>query len=265
MNVSIIIPLYNPDNYIIDEIKKSLKSQKFRGRYEILFEEGKGLAENINSGIMRAKYPIIVTLHQDCIPVGNDWLNNLIVPLKSKNCVASVSDVELPKKLWATFDIPAKILSAKEQKVLTPLLDEKGCAYKKKALIKIGLFDSDSFRSAGEDFDIYIKISRIGKIAYPHTKVLHYHKHTWKNRFRKEYQLANAFGTLVRIYGTKMPSYEKGFLKAIPLIGFIPLLLNCFDTKIIKYFFVSPFILFVAHVQYILGFWKGFLGGKQTV
>ena len=174
MNVSIIIPTYKPNPDLLNQIKKSIKNQDFKGKIEVLFQKNRGLAENINNGIKKSKYGIIITLHQDCVPVGNRWIENLIEPLNKENCVASVSDVELPVELWKTFDNTAKILSVKEQKIITPLLDEKGCAYKKSALKRVRLFEENKFRTAGEDFDIYIKLSKVGKIAYPHTKVMHY-------------------------------------------------------------------------------------------
>ena len=265
MDVSIVIPLHNPDKNIVKQIRSAIALQKFSGRKEILFESGGGLSENINSGIKKARYPVIITIHQDSIPVGRDWLARLTAPLRNKAYVASVSDVELPKKLWDNFDSVAKILSVKELKVITPLLDEKGCAYKKKALVAAGLFDYRKFRSAGEDFAIYIELSKIGKIAYPHTKIIHYHIHTWRNRFSKEMQLANGFGALVRIYGRKMPSWHAGFLKATPFIGWPLFFKGIRFRKLGRLMFLSPFILLIAHVLYVMGFWKGFLMGKQTL
>src|SRR3989344_7836068 len=142
MNVSIVIPLHNPDPVILNNIKKSLKSQRFKGKKEIILVENKGLADSLNYGIRKAKYPIIVSLHQDCIPVDNNWLSKLISPLKNKNVVCSVSKVELPSSFWKSFNMPSRILSSKEQSVLTPQMDEKGCAYKKSIFKKTGFFDS---------------------------------------------------------------------------------------------------------------------------
>ena len=52
MNVSIIVPLFNPDEKTLKEILDSLKNQKFKGKKEIILtEEGIGLADNINKGI----------------------------------------------------------------------------------------------------------------------------------------------------------------------------------------------------------------------
>lgn len=265
MKVSIVMPLHNPDQSLIQKIKKRLKNQKFKGDWELISESGKGLAANMNSGIQKAKNPIIVSLHQDCFPVDNDWLKNLTDPLKSEGVVASVSKVELPLEYWKRFDPISKILSVKEQNILTPLMDEKGCAYKKETLLKVGLFDEKTFRTAGEDFDMYLKLLKEGEIKYPETKVLHYHFYSWKSRFRKELQLSNGFGVLVRKFGKDLPGRKFGFLRAIPILGF-PFFFKGFSPKKLGFSSIfAPFVFFVVNLIYSFGFWKGFLRGKQTI
>jgi len=267
MNVSIIIPIYNPDRKILKEIDRSLKNQKFSGKVEIIkVDKGLGLADSFNYGIKKAKYPIIVTLHQDCIPTSNDWLKKLVEPLKKKEMICSISQVELPYKLWNKFDIIAKILSVKEQKVLVSF--EKASAYKKSALLKIGLFDGKKFRTAGEDCDLHIKLEEIKNFteAFPQTKVLHYHPHKGYTRFKKEYQLSNGFGALVRIYGSKNPGWYIGLIKSIPIIGW-PVFLTSINIKklgIRASLLAIPLYLLVNFI-YSYGFWKGFIAKKQQV
>jgi GT2 family glycosyltransferase len=266
MNVSIVIPLYKPDVHLINEIDLALKRQIYRGKTQIIkINEGLGLADSINRGIKKAKYPIIVTLHQDCVPSSRNWLNNLISPFSKKEVVAAVSKVYLPQNIWNKFDFVSKTLSSKEQKVITPLLDEKGCAYRKSALISAGLFDGKRFRTAGEDFDMYLKLKKIGEIEYPDAKVIHHHYYTWKKRLKKELQLANGFGSLVRIYGREMIRWNVGLVKSIPLIG-LPVFIFSVDFKRLKskFLLVIPLLLLV-HIIYVYGFWKGFINGKQTV
>ena len=266
MNVSIIIPIHKPNKYLLNKILDKIKSQKFKGKIEVIkVEMGLGLAASLNYGIKKAKYPIIVSLHQDCMPSSLDWLENLTKPLKSKEVVAATSKVEMPKELWGRFDAISKILSVKEQKVITPLLDEKGCAYKKSDLLKVGLFDEKNFKTAGEDFDIYIKISKLGKIVYPDAKVIHYHSYSWKTRLRKELQLSNGFGALVRIYGKSMHGWYIGLLKSIPLLGYI-FFLPSINVSRLKFLSILALPLYLlVNFIYSYGFWKGFLMAKQTV
>jgi GT2 family glycosyltransferase len=192
------------------------------------------------------------------------WLKNLIDPFKDDDVVATVSKVELPFEFWNKFDMVGKILSAKEQMIITPLLDQKGCANRKSALLKVGLFNCDNFATAGEDYDMYLKLIKIGRIIYPDAKVLHYHKHTGKNRWAKETQLSNSIGALIRIHGTKIHHWYVGILKAIPIIGWPIFLLQCKPFKIKHLTLVAIPLGLALNFVYMKGFWSGFCGGKQT-
>lgn len=265
MNVSIIIPQYNPDKILLSKIRKSLKKQDFEGETEILELSEGGLACNLNKGVSISKYEIIVTLAQDCVPSNKHWLKNLVKPLNQKNIVASTSRVHLPRSLWGKFDVFAKSLTLKEEGVINPLLDEKGCAYKKKALLKIGGFNEKDFKTAGEDFDTYIKIIKEGKIAYPDSEIIHYHPTDFKKRLKKEMQYANGFGALVRIHKTKMPKWYGGLIKATPIIGLFWYILAYPFKKSFFLFFPYLIAILFAHVLFVFGFWKGFIERRQTI
>lgn len=265
MDVTIIIPTYNPDKEILKKIEKSILEQDFQGKIKVIKVSGMGLADSLNYGIKKSKTNIVVSLHQDCVPSSKNWLTQLVYPLKEKNNVASVSQVELPKKYWEKFGYFAKIFSVKEQKILTPAMDEKGCAYKKEIIERVKFFDGKTFRTAGEDFDMYLKLKKIGNIAYPNAKVIHYHKHTFKNRLKKESQLAEASGVLVRKYKLQMTDWYKRVLLSIPILGWIFLILK-FP------YFRMPFgsiawigLSLIINFIYGYNFWKGFLTGRQLL
>ena len=267
MDVTIIMPLFNPDRKILRKIDSAIKNQNYPGKIKVLkIDEGLGLADSLNLGITNSKTEIVVSLHQDCVPSSENWLTNLVAPLEKKDAVASVSKVELPEKLWKRFSWLAKIMSAKEQRIITPLLDEKGCAYKKSALKKAGMFDGKTFRTAGEDFDMYLKLRKIGRIAYPGCKVFHHHKHTSKNRFKKELQLSEGFGVLVRIYSGKTPGWKIGILKSLPILGW-PIFLINFPYRKVGILGGASWVLLslVNNMVYSFGFWRGFLRKKQVV
>jgi GT2 family glycosyltransferase len=300
MKVSLLFVLYSPDNVILQKILKAIENQDKKIEIELIFinkliskttenilkefenkheskntnievkwikvPSGMGYARSMNLAIRKAKSPIIVSLHQDCLPSSNSWLKQLIEPLKDKDTVTTVSKVHLTFDFWKDFDPIAKILSAKEQKIITPAMDIKGCAYKKSVLMKVGLLDEKHYRTAGEDVDLYLKLKESGKIAYPNIKVIHYHKHTWKNRFKKELQLSNSQGALCRLHPKDIKQKYIGFLKAIPLLGFL-LFLYYIDIKKLGIFLslLAIPVYFFVNLTYSYGFWKGFLRGKQTV
>ncbi|MBM3233182.1 glycosyltransferase family 2 protein [Candidatus Pacearchaeota archaeon] len=264
--VSIVLPLFKPDQKVLNKVIDSLKKQQYKGKVEIIqINENAGFSHQMNLGIKKSKYPIVVMLPQDCVPSTKNWLSNLIEPFKDKEVVASVSKVQLPEELWQPMSIFAKALILKERGTITSLLDGKGGAYRKSVMEKIGLFDEKTFKTAGEDFDTYIKLKKIGKIAYPDAKVLHLHPTAFVKRIRKDYQYANGYGALVRIYWNDMPHWYIGLFKAIPVMGIIAFGLTYPFRKgislLVPFLFTIPF----SHIFYIYGFWKGFLMKRQTV
>jgi len=219
MNVSIIIPMYNPNKEILKRVNNAVKNQSYKGKIQVIqINEGWGLAKSMNQGIKEAKYDIIVTLHQDCIPISNSWLSTLVKPLEYPKIVACASDV----------------MDFENKEKYTPLLDEKGCAYKKDMLEKVGYFDESTFLNSGEDMDLYMKLKKVGEIAYPHSVVEHYHPGYLKAKGYKRLQNANTWGCLFRIYGVKLSGWWKPIIKA-----------NVFNPK------------------YFYWFWRGFFKRKQ--
>jgi len=200
-NVSIVMPIYHPDEKRLKEIDKALKEQDFDGDIEIIkVDECAGLAKQMNIGIKKAKYDIVVTLHQDCVPIGERWLEMLIKPLGRPDVVACTSDV----------------LDVETGTSYTPLLDEKGCAYSRDSLELVGYFDENTFVNSGEDMDLYIKLKKIGNIAYPHSVVQHFHPGYLNPKGEKSIQNANTLGCLFRVHGFALPGWWKGLIKANP-------------------------------------------------
>ena len=267
MNISVVIPVFKPDKIIFDKIRAKLKEQKYLGKIEtIIIEKGSGLSTHINLGIKKSKYVIVVVLHQDCIPTSSKWLKLLVAPFEDKNVVASVSRVEYPEELWNKLNYIVKGLMVKEKGVITSSLDGKAVAYRKSSLNNIGMYDENSFKTAGEDYDLYIKLKKIGKIAYPDASVYHYHPTGFAQRIRKVYQYSNGYGALTRIHWTNMILWYVGIIKAVPFFGLITYPLSYPWKKgglaIFPAYLASSLI---DHLYYIFGFWKGFIDGKQTV
>ena len=267
MNVSIVIPIFNPDRIILKKLLQVVKGQKFKGKFEILeIEKNMGFAKQINLGIKKSKYEIVVELPQDCIPADKYWLKNLVEPFKNKKVIASVSKIRLPDSIWKNLSIFAKAANIKEKEVITSLLDGKGSAYRKSILKSVGYFDEKNFRTGGEDLDLYMKIRKKGIIAYPKTEILHYHPTTYMKRLKKTRQYANGGGTIFRIHGLKMRGWHYFLIKAIPILGLIATVFSFpFNKKETELFPIYLLGSFPDHIFYLYGFWKGFLNGKQTV
>ena len=54
MDVSIIVPAYNPNKEILSKLIKSVKSQKYDGKVEfMIIDQRKGFSTQINMGIRK--------------------------------------------------------------------------------------------------------------------------------------------------------------------------------------------------------------------
>ena len=242
--------------------KKQIRNIKIK---TIKVNENISFASSMNAGIKKCKNEVVVVLQQDCIPTSENWLQNLISPFEDNNVVATVSRVQFPEELWNKLSSFAKAIMIREKGIITPLLDEKACAYRMSAMRKVNFFNDKDFQTAGEDFDLYIKLKECGKIDYPDAEVVHYHPTDFKSRMKKINQYSNGFGTLVRIYGRRIPRWYFGFLKAIPIFGIIPFLFSYKITKEPKLYPIYIILTPAMHYFYITGFWKGFISGRQNV
>ncbi|MEK6825989.1 MAG: glycosyltransferase family 2 protein [Nanoarchaeota archaeon] len=266
LNVSIVLPLFNPHKEILSQVLKAIDSQDYLGKVEVLqIDEKAGFSQQMNRGIRKAKHEIVIMLPQDCMPATNDWLSNLIAPFEDIEVVATVSQIQLPDRLWEPMGIFAKALMMREKGVIVSLLDGKGGAFRKKVMEQIGLFDEKTFRTAGEDFDTYVKIKRLGKIAYPQARILHLHPTAFVKRLRKDYQYSNGYGALVSIYGKEMPRWYVGVFKATPVLGVFAFAATYPFKKGISLYLPYLCTIFFSHIFYVYGFWKGFLMKRQTV
>lgn len=198
---SIIIPEYKPNKIILDKIKGYLQ-KNINNEFEILEIEGSnGLAATYNQGIKKSKGEILITLHQDCIPLEEDSLKKIVEPFKNKKIVMTYS----------------KIVDYDSKKTYIPFIpDGKFNAFRKSALEKVKMFDERTFFTGGEDIDIYFKLKKIGKIILVNTKIFHDHPNYKGNKtLEKKKQNGSINGVLVRKYGIEFPLWWKSIIYAM--------------------------------------------------
>ena len=293
--ISIVFNLYQPDKKVLEKILESFQNQKIDSLIELVVvdkktddaenemikqfvknakkikteiikvDSGLSFASSMNIGLKHAKYDKVVVIQQDCIPSSDEWLKNLINPLKNKNVVATTSKVIYPDELWDSMSIFTKSIMLNEKGTITPELDEKACGYNKEVFQKLGFFNENEFKTAGEDYDTYIKLKKFGIIAYPDASVYHYHPIDFKNRMKKIKQYSNGFGALFRKIGTSLPRWYSGVIKSIPFLGIIGFILAFPYRKGMSLFPIYLLLTPLLHFNYIQGFWSGFLKGKQDI
>jgi len=255
-DVSIVIPVYKPDKEVFKKVKEALKNQTVKA--EIIENWDMPEAKSMNTGIKKAKGKIIVTLAQDCVPENEFWLEKLIAPLKDKKIVATVSDLYLTEEYWKTYPFLTRILTLNERNIQYPEMDARACAYRKKDLMKLGIFNEDP-KVIGIDGDLYIKLKNIGKIVRSGGKIFHLHPLTNPKKIKMIYNYAEGSGKIVKAYGINDYSFWPRLLRAIPFLG-LGSIFGRFPFK--KYFYLLPIYLLIAvpinHVINVFGFWKGF-------
>ncbi len=260
MKIPVVIPEYKSDKETLNKIKNMLKNQTVKT--ELI--EIKNLPETIafNTGIKKSKGAIVIVLCQDTIPDNKNWIKKIIAPFKDKNVMVSVPDTYLPYDFWKKYDIFTRALTIKEQKIIRSPLDARGCAYRKELFKKIGYF-TENTKLIGMDEDLYMRVVKNGKIAHPGCKILHLHKSDFLSRLKMEYKHSRGGGGIIRKYMFKYPDWKKKIIRALPIVGIVPLLF-VFPVKrapllFLIYLLLSP----ILNMIYTLGFWKGFIEYKK--
>lgn len=314
MKVSIIIPIFNGVK-TIERVISSALNQEYDDEFEIIAvddfssdgtadickkypvkliqnRENLGLAKTYNMGISHSKYEVIVTLHQDCVPASRDWLKKLVEPLKEKDVVASSGVYQLPEEVWEKYNFWEKAVSVGHLRLLHGGKG-KSDAYKKEVIEKIGLFDGNTYRTAGEDIAMFLELWKRGRIVDSDSKVYHFH-HLGQQSIplilKKELQLGESEGVLRGVFkekrGKDMFTLGGGvprtmiFLGCLnflwsPIIGsaFVAILLVFSSYHLLKLFkktkdmriVLVPILNVLRFFVYTIGFWKGFLTRKQRV
>ncbi|MCU0642140.1 MAG: glycosyltransferase [archaeon] len=265
--VTIITSIFSSTDDFLKRLDESVKSQRYSGKIKHIYindnvkrprkiaglniinnKNNLGLAKTLKKGFEMAKTEIIVSLMDDCLPSSNTWLRTLVAPLKNPEVAATSSKVELPFDFWNKFDFFAKAMTEKEQRVLVPGLDEKGCAYKNSIVRKFGYFDTENFANGGEDTDLTIKLSKKYKILNSGAKVYHYHGAAAKSRIKKEIQYAELTGLVSRKHFFSLHWYVQAHIAlklALPLI----LIASLFSSTKYLPIAISIAILLLANLR----------------
>ena len=250
--------------------------------------KAKGLAASFNQAIKMSTTNFIILTHQDII------LETKLALLKLKKIINQNPTVFYiyptichPKNIWNNYNFWQKCLFSRYVNTKQDAPIEKFDCVSRQQLINIGLFDDIHFRTAGEDIDLIIRAKR-EKLKYiaSKIKVIHLHnknpKFSFKNLVKKEKQLAETKGVLLRMYGLKIPNI-RSFFREVILVGlFIPKI-NIFAFILLTIYifgynwrmyslifqdnrvFLLPLINLYLFFANIIASTKAFLNKKQTI
>ena len=319
MNVSVIIPAYN-NAQTIGLVLESLLNQEYsKGKMEVIviddnsrdstakicrgygvrvIQNGQnyGLGYSLNKGIALSAYAIIVTLHGDTIPLSRTWLNDLTDPLVDST-IAACCSLQRPPNQSNRLRLWEKLLWSKLGE--HNAFNDKADAYRKDVLSELDFFDYLTFRTAGEDEDLALRLRMSKKkIVATNALVSHDHYHFFSSSFKcltnilsKEYTFGRAGGALRRkfpfhklgshIYPRPKPFINDGLFRTTICIGcFLPyiqivffpfLILLSFsgivktvkETRMRSALIIYPFFNIMRYMSYALGYLVGLVTKRQ--
>jgi GT2 family glycosyltransferase len=162
------------------------------------------LSGDYNLGAQHATGEFILLMQQDCLPSSDHDLEDNLRQLQGPR-VAVTSSVTLPRENWEQYNFWGQALMARWVGTYKQGISGKFDLIRSDVFRRIGGYDTANFSFAGEDMDLFMRLSQEGEVWVAPTKVLHLHSQSHKTRcldlFKKHYQLAESFGALVRKWG----------------------------------------------------------------
>jgi len=201
-SVALVIPAHNEDE-TIHEVLSAVTKQDYANLSVIVVDDGStddtariaagfesvrvisneknlGLARSMNVGLKATDADVLMVLHADCVPQGDDWVAKMVSVLDDKTVGAVVSQrkvldrskMGLPEKLFDAMAPQTFTVEAAEP-VDTRCVRDKCDAYRGDLLRKLGCFDADAFFVSGEDTDLSFRMRQAGyRIVVSHEAVV---------------------------------------------------------------------------------------------
>jgi len=248
------------------------------------------LSWDYNLGLKENTGDYQLDLQQDCLPEDPQALERLFRHLDQPGRVAAVALVTLPERIYDKYNFWGKVLMARWIGRVHQGISGKFDLIRKDVFLKIGGYNTGSFSFAGEDMDLFMRLSQEGQvIVAPDVEIIHYHQQSlktgWIHLFKKHYQVAESFGALFRRWGGRLRiipytthwthHLAKYLYPAVLLIPFWPrtaaaaLFVLTQFTNVESWRVKSwktPLLLIVNPLLFIVGLWGtivGFITGKQ--
>jgi len=313
-SISFVIPNYNAES-TVDKTIDSILKQKYKGTVEIIVIDDKskdnslkvlskfkkyknfkliqnkeniGLAKSLNKAISLSKYDLISIIWCDCVLVGDNWLKLMVEKFDSDKSICCVrSNLFLPKEIWKRYDFWSKIETLEEYvRGVNKIKFGRPTLFDKKKVLEVGGYNTKTYRIAGEDTDLRLKLKKKGyKSLLAETDMVHMHgfhkRSLFEHLIKKAFPLAEASGVLFRKHLFLNNPYRNALIYTIIyLLAVIPnflqplflvivaLMLIIYTLKVLKYIndvkvILVPFYKFFKDIISLIGFWKGFITKKQ--
>jgi len=309
--ISVVIPIYGNVGDL-DRLIAALNAQTLRP-YEIIVVDSSpkhldnppqghnvkyiknpndvALSWDYNLGLKENTGDYQLNMQQDCLPEDPTALERLYNHLNQPGRVAAVAMVTLPQRIYDQYNFWGKVLMGRWVGSFRQGISGKFDLIRKDVFLKINGYDTKNFSFAGEDMDLFMRLSEQGEVfVAPDVEIIHYHQQSlkmgWIQVVKKHYQLAQSFGALLRHWGLRikkvpysghwshhLSKYLYPVLVLVPLapvpIG-LGLLVATEFTNIESWKAQGrqkPLLLFMNPLLFLAGFWAtvvGFITGRQT-
>ncbi len=175
-----------------------------------------GLAASYNVALEQCKHENIVLMHPDIVLPSEFEISKLVEPLKcSKICLVGHRSVSTNDEFWSGLNVPGKLFLAASESKRAIGFNGQFDAFRKFDAVHINGFDSDKFRTAGEDGDFRLRMARGCEYVVSNAEAEHHHDFRGAMNFggslKKAAQYGNAQGALL-FRGAKLFSAHRELL-----------------------------------------------------
>lgn len=275
-----------------DSSKELIEKYAKQGAYSVHVvnhDASQGLAAGYNEGAKLAKTEYILLMHQDIVLTAPDSFARILKPFENPNVVTSYPVLLHPYEVWKDYSFWQQCLFSRFVGKKIPMLTGKFDCFSSGFLKEVGYFDNKTYRTAGEDSDLKIKIRRKHREAVDSgVEVIHlqYAEKDFglKKFIKKEAQLAEAQGVVLRKYGVHdIKGVSLSFFRQILLAGLLVPYIRWFFVVLILIYLITytklvylkeyknPRIALVPFVNLYLLFValftsaRGFIRGRQVI
>ena len=281
------------DNNSNDNSYEMMQNYAKKSRFKIKVirhTKDQGLSYSYNEAISAAKTDCVVTLQSDCVIRDKNGVSRLIKPfVEDESMIATCARQITPWNVWEKYGFWQKAYFSRHVGRVASGRNGRFCCFLTKALKDAGLFDVKTFRTAGEDGDMFFKLEQMGKVIDVETIADHLHDTSnnfkLKNYIYKENQLAEGGGACFGKNFGKISArkYLTPLLRPVLLLGLlIPKANIVFAALIFIYSFwftkeviihewknprilILPFINIYLLFSFTFFFFKGFITKRQQL
>jgi len=240
-------------------VENFLQNDNYKSRI-IVHQAPAGLASCYNEGIAAASTAFFLFMHQDIVLNSNDVFSSLLAPFDGNpDVVVTYPRYLLPVATWEAFSFWQKCFFSRQAGRVIPSYSGKCDCYRKELLLsKVGGFDEETYRTAGEDGDIARRIAATGlKTVNVPLELTHLHSRnpdfSFKDLFYKECQYGEAHGANLRKHGA-------GAITGFLMTYFRPLLVLGLFLPVVR----MPSAVLVAFYS-VAYTWRVYLYGIRTM